>query len=153
MTASTITAAPETPPTEEPAKPRRPLLTFTDPGCRWELRLGLLLVLAASFLWAWLGPMWAKDVLIIGVPLVLVGAILQAWQARSGRPGYPLKLALFLVAIGVVMCFDLSYRESVGDRWRVAPPPAIIAGTGLWLLLLYPVARIGVRQGEVGSGS
>ena len=59
-------------------------LTFTDDGCRTELRIGALLVLVAVFVWLWLGPDIASRLALVGLPLLLVGGALQFVMPLEG---------------------------------------------------------------------
>lgn len=121
--------------------------TFTDPGCRTEIRLGTLLILAAVFLWLWLGPSTSSLLYFIGLPLVLVGVPLQALQGRRfGRPGYPLKLGLTLSLGGLAMVPDLLYREIAGGEWHVQPVAPMLIVAGVWMLVWWPVSRPGAVE-------
>lgn len=121
--------------------------TFTDPGCRTEIRLGSLLILASVFLWLWLGPSTSSLLFFIGLPLVLVGVPLQALQGRRfGRPGYPLKLGLILTIGGAAMFPDLMYREIAGGAWHVQPVAPMLIVAGAWMLAWWPLSR---RPAEV----
>lgn len=123
------------------AKPSKPAFTFTDPGCRTEVRLGTLLVLAAVFLWLWLGPQKASWLYLIGAPLLLVGIPIQAIQARQGRPGYPWKIGIAFTVGALVMGPGLLYRDGIGDaplHVQMVVPLLLIAG--VWVLLWWPVA-------------
>jgi hypothetical protein len=132
-------------PTAAPAPPRKPLFTFTDDGCRTELRCGALLIAAGAFLWLFIGPTWATRLCLIGAPLLLIGCVLQAVQARRGLPGYPWKLALGFLILGLPMCFDLRYREAPGaELHRIAYGP-ILAAAGAWLALWWPLAAFNRR--------
>ncbi len=128
-----------------PDVPRKPLFTFTDDGCRSELRLGALLIAAGAFLWLFIGPTWATRLCLFGAPLLVIGSILQAVQARRGLPGYPWKLALGFLILGVPMYFDLGYREVPGgELHRIAYGP-ILAAAGAWLALWWPLAVLNRR--------
>ena len=115
-------------------------LTFTDDGCRSEIRIGVLLVLVAVFVWLWLGPSVAIRFAAAGLPLLMIGAVLQARDAGRGRPGYPLKLACCLLVFGLFMLPDLSYRESVAGPIHWQPMPILLTIAGAWLLLWWPIA-------------
>jgi hypothetical protein len=123
-------------------KPSRPAFTFTDAGCRVEVRVGALLVLAAVFLWLWLGPEKSGRLFLLGMPLLLVGIPIQAVQARSGRPGFPWKLGLAFTLGALLMWPDLRYREDVGPdvpiHVQTVVPLLLIAGA--WILLWWPLA-------------
>ncbi len=151
---SAATEAETTPRNKREAPSRRPAFTFTDGGCRWELRLGALLSLAACFLWQWLGAEYAGYLLMAGLPLVALGVPIQAWQSRSGRPGYPLKLGLILAVMGAIMSYDLRYREVVDDGLAVQVAGPVLLAVGLYVLALWPLARFGRRSaGEAADGS
>jgi hypothetical protein len=129
----------------EPPRPAEPVSTgfaFTDPGCRTEVRLGALLVLAAVFLWLFFGPVICSRIFMIGGPLLLIGVPIQALQARrDGRPGYPTKLGLVMAWGGIIGLPDLRYREAVGGPIETQPVGPLLAAAGLWILMWWPVAR------------
>jgi hypothetical protein len=132
-------------PTAAPAagkKPDKPGFTFTDAGCRVEVRVGALLVLAAVFLWLWLGPEKSGRLYLLGMPLLLVGIPIQAFQARGGRPGFPWKLGLAFTLGALLMWPDLRYREDIGPdvpiHVQTVVPLLLIAG--VWILLWWPLA-------------
>ena len=123
--------------------------TFTDDGCRTEIRLGVLLILAAVFVWLWLGPRWSAGLYFLGLPLVLIGAPLHARDARRyARPGYPLKLGVILTIGALLMWPDLLYREVVGGPLRVQPMAPLLVVAGGWILAWWPWARIGKPRQE-----
>jgi uncharacterized membrane protein HdeD (DUF308 family) len=125
-----------------PSPAPRPGFAFTDPGCRTEIRLGALLVLVGVFMWGWLGPQWASPLAWIGVPLVLVGVVLQVRDARrEGRPGYPWKLGVALGVGGLLMAFDLTYRERYDGPLMLQLTVILLLIPGLWILGWWPVAR------------
>lgn len=135
-----MTASPE-PPAGAPA-PKRPGggFTFTDPGCRTEVRVGALLVIAAVFLWLWLGPVRASYLYLLGTPFLLVGVPLQAFQAPT-RPGFPWKVGLAFTLGALVMWPGLRYRDGIGDapvHVQMIIPLLLVAG--LWILVWWPVA-------------
>jgi hypothetical protein len=143
--AASAAPAPATPAT----KPEKPGFTFTDAGCRTEVRLGALMVVAAVFMWLWLGPEKSGRLYLVGAPLLLVGIPIQALQARHGRPGYPWKLGLAFTLGALVMWPDLRYREWA-DGVGSAPPaewplhvqtvvPLLLAA-GAWIMLWWPIA-------------
>lgn len=138
-------AAPATPAGAVPAQPDKPPKTpfaFTDDGCRTEIRLGGLLILAGVFLWLWLGPQTSSLLYFIGLPLVLIGVPIQAMQARrDGRPGYPWKLGLAFTLGGLAMCLDLRYREVVGATVDVQPVAPMLLAAGVWITAWWPFAR------------
>ncbi len=115
---------------------------FTDPGCRTEIRLGTLLVLFGVFMWGWLGPAWASPLAYLGVPLILIGVPLQVRDAkRSGRPGYPWKLAIAMGVGGLLMMPDLAYRERYDASLMFQITAVALTIPGVWLLAWWPVAR------------
>jgi hypothetical protein len=79
---------------------------------------------------------------------MLWGVPMQALQSRRGRPGYPWKLGLALAIGGLVMIPDLRWQEwwdhvrGVVHVQTVAP---LLAIAGIWVLLWWPVARIGAK--------
>ena len=118
--------------------------TFTQPGCRTEIRLGTLLVLASVFLWLWLGPSTSSLLYFVGLPMILVGVPIQAWQGRRfGRPGYPLRLGLVLTVGGLAMLPGIRYREMVGDSLHFQPIGPMIIVAGVWMLAWWPWSRRG----------
>jgi hypothetical protein len=120
--------------------------TFTDPGCRTDVRLGALIVLGSVFLWLWWGPTNSSRLYLVGAILLLWGVPLQALQARSiGRPGFPWKLGLALAIAGGAMWPDLCYRETPSGalHWQEVAP--LLVGAGVWILAWWPVARTGKR--------
>jgi hypothetical protein len=122
-------------------KKKKEGFTFTDDGCRTELRIGALLLLAAVFLWLFLGPARSAMIFMLGVPLLAIGAPLQAWQGRTqGRPGYPWKLAIAFTVLGAFMWPDMLYRDVPGGPVGVQPMAPMMLGSGLWLLLWWPVS-------------
>jgi len=120
--------------------------TFTDDGCRTELRLGALLLMAGVFLWAFLGPQKSSWLVIAGIPLLLLGVPLQAFQARKGRPGFPWKVGLSFAALGLSMCYDLRYREEVGGPMHIQPVAYYLLLAGLWILVWWPLAAAWMKQ-------
>ena len=125
-----------------PPKRSRFAVVFTEDGCRTDLRLGALLILAAVFLWWFLGPDFCSKVYLVGAPLFFFGVVMQAIQARrDGRPGYPWKLGLAMTVMGGLLWWDLTYREGpLGPSGRQEIGPLTTAA-GAWLLLWWPVAR------------
>ncbi len=117
---------------------------FTDPGCRTDVRVGALLVLAAVFLWLWWGPTVSSRIYLVGVPFLLAGVPLQAFEARrNGRPGYPIKLGLVLLVGGALMWPDLCYREQVGGPLHVQEVAPLLVCAGAWMVAWWPLARTG----------
>lgn len=133
-------------------KAEKPGFTFTDPGCRTEVRVGALLVLAAVFLWLWLGPQTAGRLYLIGAPLLLVGIPLQALQARGGRPGFPWKLGIAFTVGALAMWPDLRWRETVDGAVQVQTVVPLLLAAGIWILVWWPVAAAGWRR-AVASGA
>jgi hypothetical protein len=120
---------------------KKPAFTFTDPGCRTEVRLGALIVLGAVFLWLWAGPTTASKLYMGGAALLLIGIPLQALQGRTGRPGYPWKLGLAMTALGLAMWPDLQFREVAGGPVKVQDIAWMLAAAGTWILLWWPLSR------------
>jgi hypothetical protein len=136
-TAESVSAAPT---------PSRWNVTFTDDGCRTEVRLGALIILIAVFLWLWFGPATSAKIFMCGVPFLLVGIPVQAIQAlRYQRPGYPWKLGLAMTFMGLAMWHDLRFREWPGDPVRVLDVAPMLTAAGGWILLWWPIARLGRR--------
>lgn len=127
----------------EEKKPRKPWLQFTHPGCRTELRVGALLILAGTFLWNFAGPTLAMRLALIGLPLLAVGAVLQAMRPA---PGYPWKVALAMLALGLPMCWDFRYRDMPGGPVELLLIGPILACSGAWLMLWWPVATLRLRR-------
>lgn len=128
-------------PTEQ-AKPPKPGFAFTDPGCRTEIRLGALMVLVGVFLWGWMGPTWASPIAYLGLPLVLIGVPLQIRDhRRDGRPGYPWKLGLALGLGGLLMSFDLVYRERYDEALKLPLTTILLLIPGAVILAGWPFAR------------
>lgn len=141
-------------PPVKPAKDKRPAFTFTDDGCRTEVRLGILIMLAAVFLWLWLGPSLSAKVYLLGVPLLAVGIPLQAIQARrQGRPGYPLKMGLVLLVGGALMWPDMLYREEIGGPLGVQPMAPLMLFPGLWIVGWWFYARFGKKEAKGEQGA
>ena len=132
--------APEQPVAEAPKKKG---FAFTDPGCRTDVRVGALLILAALFLWLWFGPATSAKILIAGSPLLLWGVPWQAIQAwRQGRPGYPWKLGIAMTLMGVFTWMDLRFREVPGGEIHVQVIAPLLTAAGVWILLWWPVSRL-----------
>lgn len=130
------------PAAQQQKQPASAGFAFTDPGCRTDVRLGALLILAAVFLWLWLGPTTASRLYLFGAPLLLWGVPWQALQARrEGRPGFPWKLGLAMAIGGAVMWPDLRYREAPGGPVYVQEVAPLLLAAGLWILAWWPVAR------------
>jgi len=130
-------------PAPTPSTPQRRWwqITVTDPGCRTDVRLGGLLVMAAVFLWLFAGPALSAKGLLLGGLLLLVGIPLQAFQARGGRPGYPWKMGLAFTVLGLAMIPDLRYRTVPGGPVDVQIMAPALAVAGAWILLWWPLAR------------
>ncbi len=143
-------APPPVSPQPAAAAPRRPWLQFTLPGCRTELRLGALLVLSGTFLWNFAGPSLAMKLAVIGLPLLVVGAALQALlSARQGVDAYPWKLAVAMLILGVPMCFDFRYRDAPGAELQLLLVGPILAVAGGWLALWWPVSAMNLRRARM----
>lgn len=146
-------AAPSPTPSVDQKKPASAGFTFTDSGCRTDVRLGALFILAAVFLWLWLGPTTASRLYLIGAPLLLWGIPCQAIQARrDGRPGFPWKLGLAMAIGGAVMWPDLRYREAPGGPVFVQEMPPLLLAAGIWILAWWPIARTR-RQSPTSAGA
>jgi hypothetical protein len=145
--------APAVTPAADAAKTAPPSagFTFTDDGCRTELRLGALLLMAGVFLWAFLGPQKSSWLVIAGIPLLLIGVPVQAIQARQGRPGFPWKVGLSFAALGLAMCYDLRYREDAGGPLHIQPVAFYLLVAGLWILAWWPLAAAWKRKFRVGQ--
>ena len=116
---------------------------FTDPGCRTDIRVGALLILAALFLWLWFGPQTSARIFLVGAPFLAWGIPLQAIQAwRQGRPGYPWKLGLAMTAMGIFTWLDLRFREVPGGPVQVQVIAPLLTAAGVWILLWWPVSRL-----------
>ena len=127
------------------AEPKKPGFAFTDPGCRTDIRVGALLILAAVFLWLWFGPQTSAKIFMAGAPLILWGIPWQAFEARTGRPGYPWKLGLAMTALALPMCWDLRFREESINPLQVQIIAPLLLGTGIWILLWWPLYRMNAR--------
>jgi len=116
---------------------------FTDPGCRTDVRIGSLLILAALFLWLWFGPQTSARIFLVGAPFLAWGVPLQAIQAwRQGRPGYPWKLGLAMTAMGIFTWMDLRFREVPGGSVQVQVIAPLLTAAGVWILLWWPISRL-----------
>jgi hypothetical protein len=141
MTDAAPTASATAPAPVAPAKsPGGSGFTFTDGGCRTEVRLGGLLVLGAVFLWLWLGPQWATRLYLVGAPLLAIGIPWQAFDARKGRPGYPWKLGIAFAVFAACMYPDLRYRDDVPGDIHVQTVVPLLGVAGAWILAWWPVA-------------
>ena len=134
------------------AAPASTGFTFTDPGCRTDVRLGALIVLGAVFLWLWWGPTASSRLYLAGAALLLWGVPLQALQGRrDGRPGYPWKLGLAMALGGGVMWPGMRYRDIAGGDVHVQEVAHLLLFAGVWILAWWPVARPGgVAAGKRG---
>ena len=139
----TPSAAPGAPPTAGPPShvPASGGFSFTDAGCRTEVRAGALLVLAAVFMWLWMGPERASWLYLLGAPLLLVGIPIQAIQANH-RPGFPWKVGLSFTALALAMWKGLTYRDGIAPDapLRVQIIFYLLLIAGLWVLAWWPVA-------------
>jgi hypothetical protein len=140
--------------TDSPTAPRRAWLQFTLPGCRTELRIGALFVLAGTFLWNFAGPALAMKLAILGLPLVAIGAVLQALlSAKHGVDAYPWKLAVAMLLLGVPMCWDFRYRDVPGETVQLLLVGPILAIAGAWLALWWPVAMFNLRRARTADAA
>lgn len=149
MTDATTSAAS----VEPAAKAKKASFAFTTDGCRSELRLGALLVLAGTFLWNFVGPTWAMRVAIVGLPLLLVGVVLQALAARRGVPGMPWKLGIAMLILGAAMTWDFRYRDIPGGTMDVVLVGPILAVSGIWILLWLPLSAAWLRRATAGDAT
>jgi hypothetical protein len=137
-----MTTVPAAPSESSDKDKKKDGFAFTDPGCRWDVRLGVLLVLAAVFLWLWLGPAKSSRLYLLGAPFLLYGVPMQAFQARrDGRPGFPWKVGLTMTIGGLLMWPDLMYQESITDKAHVQPVAYLLVIAGAWILAWWPLAR------------
>ncbi len=127
---------------------KRAWLQFTGPGCRTELRLGAFLVLTGTFLWNFAGPSLAMKLAIVGLPLLLVGTVLQALRAGHA---YPWKLAVAMLLLGLPMCWDFRYRDAPDGPLNLLLVGPILAISGAWLALWWPVALRQARRAGVAA--
>ncbi len=139
---------PQQPQQQQPQPaPRRSWLQFTMPGCRTELRLGALLVLAGSFLWNFAGPALAMKLAVVGLPLLIIGAALQAVvTSRQGIDAYPWKLAVAMLVLGLPMCWDFRFRDAPGGPIHILLVGPILAVAGAWLALWWPVSAMNLKR-------
>lgn len=130
----------------EPAKKKKqkkPGFTFTKDGCRTEIRVGVLLLLAGVFFWLFLGPVACTRICIVGLAAILIGVPLQALDGkRYGRPGYPIQLGIILTIGGLLMIPDLCYRETVDGPLQVQIFGPLLVLAGVWMLAWWPVSKI-----------
>jgi hypothetical protein len=140
--AAPASPAPAAPPAKKPASAG---FTFTDGGCRTEVRVGGLLVLGAVFLWLWLGPQWATRLYLVGAPLLVIGIPWQVFESRRGRPGYPWKLGIAFTVFAALMYPDLRYRDDVGSTVQVQTVVPLLGLAGLWIVAWWPVAILARR--------
>ena len=125
-------------------------LVFTEPGCRTELRVGALLVLAGTFLWNFVGPAMAIKIAIVGLPLVLVGTVLQALGVGT-KQGFPWKLGLSMLILGGAMCYDFRYRDVPGGPIAIVLVGPLLASAGVWITAWWPVAVITQRRAAMAA--
>lgn len=141
----TTRATEHDPATEQTAsdrKKKKDPFCFTDPGCRTEVRLGALLTIGPIFLWMWLGPDKAVWLLVAGLPLLWIGTVLQAREARSAqRPGYPWKLGLAFAVLGALMIPDQMSRVVPGGALSFQLQAPALCLSGLWILSWWFYAR------------
>ena len=133
-------------------KPKKPSWTFTDDGCRWEVRLSLLVMLAAVFLWLFLSPPRSAPLYFIALPVFMVGVVIQAIQGRKqGRPGYPLKIGVILTAIGLLSIPGALYRETVDGPLGIQPMVLLMLFPGIWILGCWPFSRQRLIKARIRS--
>lgn len=121
--------------------------TFTDDGCRWDVRLALFVMLLAVFLWLWLTPPRSAPLYLLASPFFMVGVVLQAWQGRTRqRPGYPLKLGIILTVLGLLMIPDALYRERVDGPLGIQPMALLVLFPGIWILMCWPLRHLKTQQ-------
>ena len=118
--------------------PRKAWLVFTEPGCRTELRVGALLVLAGTFLWNFAGPALAMKLAVLGLPLLAIGTVLQVRTPAA----FPWRMGLAMLLLGGAMCWDFRYRDAPGTPVSMLLIGPILASAGAWLLLWWPVALV-----------
>ena len=135
-------------------KEKKDPFSFTDPGCRTEVRLGALLTVGPIFLWLWLRPDTAVWILVIGLPLLWGGIPVQAMQARKEqRPGYPWKLGIAFTLLGALMIPDQMSQVVPGGTTSLQIQAPALCLSGIWILAWWFYARAGdATQGEVVNG-
>lgn len=132
----------------------RPMIVFTEDGCRSEIRLGALLALAAVFFPLMIGPPLCVKIMLVGLALILVGVPLQVRDARQhGRPGYPWKLGLTLALGGTFMIWDLAWKSAVGAPWQVQELPAMLTVGGVWIVVGGLYLRFAPRAAGAEAGA
>ena len=120
--------------------------TFTDAGCRTDVRIGALLILASLFLWLWFGPQTSAKILLAGSPFLLWGIPNQALQARRGRPGYPWKLGIAMTLMGLFTWYDLRFRETPEGVVQVQIIAPLLTSAGIWILAWWPISRLKAKD-------
>lgn len=135
-------------------KEKKDPFSFTDPGCRTEVRLGALLTVGPIFLWLWLRPDTAVWILVIGLPLLWAGIPIQALQARKQqRPGYPWKLGIAFTLLGALMIPDQMSQVVPGGATSLQVQAPALCLSGIWILAWWFYARAGQAvQGDVVNG-
>ena len=74
---------------------------------------------------------WRCGCIFLVLLLLVVGLVLQIRDAqRLGRPGYPTKAGMLLLVGGILLAFDVMYREEVGGPLRVQPIAPMVAMIG-----------------------
>ena len=125
-------------------KKKKEPFRFTDHGCRTEVRLGALLTVGAIFLWMWLGPNKAVWMLLMGVPLLWVGVVIQAIEARRDqRPGYPMKLGIVFAVFGGLMIPDQMSRVVPDGALSFQIQAPLLCLSGLWIIAWWFYTRGG----------
>ncbi len=137
----------ENTPDQKTNAPEKKGFTFTDDGCRVELRLGILLVIAATFLWQFLATSASSSIAhimaFLGLGLMLIAIPLQALDAKKySRPGYPIKIGIIFTVMGLLMLADNMYRERWDESLHIIFPWGVLLPiTGTWTLLWWPISR------------
>ena len=132
---------------EKKKEDSKPGFTFTKDGCRTEIRVGALLLLAGIFFWLFLGPATCTKICLVGLVAILIGVPLQALDAKKyNRPGYPKLLGWIFTIGGLAMLPDLCYRESIGGPLQIQIIGPLIVIAGVWMLAWMPVARFSGAQ-------
>ena len=105
-----------------PKNKEKPHWTFTDDGYRWDVRLSLLVMLMAVFLWLWLTPPRSAPLYLIAARFLCLALVCRLGKSRtSNRPGHSLKLGIILTVIGGLMVPDALYREQVDGPLGIQP--------------------------------
>lgn len=107
-------------------------------------------MLAGTFLWNFAGPALSMKLALVGLPLLAVGAVLQALKETQG---YPWRLALAMLALGLPMCWDFRYREIPGGEVHMLLIGPILAVAGGWLALWWPLAARNERRARTAEAA